>query len=259
MKGIKKAIFAVILILITVAVCFLFAEKRSDNQGYKRTASEVTTDMSHTQLENRIPQDRIYSEVSTESYIQDGFEKESIKITYPKFRNEKIDRIIKKEALSILAAYNDEDMKSLSADIGYTVSLRSDEVISVLFMGYRDMRDVPHPTHVFYTVNIDLKTGKKIYLKDIVSDTEKFAETIRDQNFIFRMKEDENTEHIIYTNEYFPFETIGECDLNGALYSYLTDEGIGISFQVSHAIGDHKEIELSAEMIDLASRDVNIK
>ena len=165
----------------------------------------------------------VYENVRDKSYLE-----KEINITYPVLytKSDKINALIEREAVSI--SYMDE------------------EIISIIFKGYGDRKYSNHPTYQFYTLNIDLVTGEKLELSDIV-DVDAVINDLNEKNYSFVMYETESVSERYYINDYVEFDALYSCDSGNFVYSYVTKDGIGLSIPVYHAIGDHKEVEIPIE------------
>ena len=231
-----------ILFIVLLSVCLLVFTKRE--AGNKNGVDYIAS------IQNSV-NEKNYSDINSVTYSENGFSEGSIKIIYPQItgtEKNNINTLIKNEALSVLKLYDIDDFDELSLDIDYEIPMRTDDIISIIFKGNGVVRTAAHPNKWFYTVNVDLKTGEKVHLSDFISDFAALAEEIKKQNFVIKMKEDEERENLIYVNETFPFHKLERCDFSGSeMYSYFADGYLGISFGVAYAIGGHQEIMVSFE------------
>ena len=242
-----------ILLLCSVVVLFLSACTEENNNdsfgGFSDSKKEELlcenfsqeTDISY--LQNREFPQTEYENIETEYYINGD-----VKIAYPQFSGVKevnINELIKKEATSIFFKSYYADEKDLILEISYAITLKNEKMFSVVFYGYGDRKGTVHPNRHFFAVTIDLENDKKICLRDVIKDFEELKNIIKNKNFVFRMYNDTETEELLKVNEFLVFENLIRSDEHHSeIYSYFTEESLGISFGVPHAIGDHKEIEL---------------
>ena len=144
-------------------------------------------------------------------------------------------------------------------DVDYEITRSSSKVISIVFKGILNQKNAAHPMHLFFSLNIDLETNERIFFKDsYVIDKELFN--------CFAAYARRNIEQKLGG---WP-ENLGEfsediCTLDSflsgmksekAFFSYYTDNGVGISFPVPFALGNH--IEAVIPYPNLKSRIENI-
>ena len=191
--------------------------------------------------------------VIDKNIITEEYKEDRINIYYPQIENvdKSINDLIKKETLNGLKYY--EEKENLTLDINYDIKLLSDDYISIVYSGIGYIQGTAHPNNIFYTTNINLKDVKKTRLTDIVTIDEDFLD-------LLRKSAKEQLPDAIY--ESFSTTSFGDnekllkylknsdkLELNSEeqfdTFSYMTDDKIGISLPVSHAIGDYIEIEIS--------------
>ena len=186
-----------------------------------------------------------YDDILEKIYIDNN-----VKILYPQISKSDMDTIdnminyrIKNEALSVLGEY-ECDMQDVFLDIRYEIAVMNDKNISIIFKGDGCVTGANHNNKHFYTLNLDLESSKKIYLNEFV-DTSRLFDFIIKKNYVFTMYNDFESIDIYYVNDFIQYEQITNCDCNDSeMYSYFTDDFIGISIPVPYAIGGHKEIEI---------------
>ncbi len=144
-------------------------------------------------------------------------------------------------------------------DVDYEITRSSSKVISIVFKGILNQKNAAHPMHLFFSLNIAPDTNERIFFKDsYVIDKELFN--------CFAAYARRNIEQKLGG---WP-ENLGEfsediCTLDSflsgmksekAFFSYYTDNGVGISFPVPFALGNH--IEAVIPYANLKSRIENI-
>lgn len=248
MSSLKKMVMLCLVIVLLLASCGdknnydkleEFAISKGQEQQFENTPQE--TDISHLRG-CKFPQ-KEYENIESECYINGD-----VNIVYPQFLDaeaSKLNELIKFEAMSAFFNTYNSDEKDLTLEISYAITLKNEELLSVVFYGYGDRKGAAHPNRQFYTVNIDLKNIKKICLKDVINDFEKLETLIKNKNFVFKMYSDPETEDILKVNELLSFEHLARSDVYGSgIYGYFTENSLGISFEVPYVIGNHVEIEL---------------
>ncbi len=241
MKKILAVVFAVLLI---GNGCASQVEKNAEGQEEYTQLIDNATDI--TELQTDIYIKNTYADIAEMEYIQDN-----IKIVYPQFIEEasmldcdKINDLIRSGALSIIDTYDKDRLDDLFLEIEYEIAIKTEDVISIKFFGYGDLKGTAHPNRHFYTINVALHEAKKLCLEDFV-DTEDLAAVIKDKNMSFCMHENDSLVSTYYVNELLDFEKLSDCDKTGSeMFSYLTETTVGISFAVPHALGDYKKAEI---------------
>ncbi len=199
-------------------------------------------------------QERQFTQNSYDDISSDMFMIDDVRISYPQFTDAEktyINDLIKSAAISVFDDLYHGYEKELTLEIDYAITLKDEKMMSVVFFGVGNRMGSAHPNRVFYTVNINLKSAEKVYLKDIVKDIDKLRHIIENKNFTFKMYSDSETEEWFSVNELIHLEELERCDCSGSgLYAYLTENALGISFSVPYAIGNHHEFEIAYVDLD---------
>jgi len=154
---------------------------------------------------------------------------------------EKINHLIWDELLIMLGIFPERE--ELTLDVNYEIKFYSSRLLSIIYTGVGFVQGAARPTHLFYTLNINMQTGEKIALSDVVNIDERFIELMLS----------ENTTHLNPNNELkqFVVEIISRETFVDRLQSshntmfYFTGESLGISIGgLGGAAGDHTEIEI---------------
>ncbi|MGL6105466.1 MAG: PdaC/SigV domain-containing protein, partial [Fusobacteriaceae bacterium] len=100
-----------------------------------------------------------------------------MKVKYPQIsgledekKQEIINNLIKTKAISIY----DETFKELEngqtyeVDGTYEIKLKDDKILSIAYTSYNNISQSAYPYNLFYTTNIDIKTGQELALKEII-------------------------------------------------------------------------------------------
>ncbi|MEK3703545.1 hypothetical protein MKY87_05380 [Paenibacillus sp. FSL R7-0198] len=192
-----------------------------------------------------------------------NYSKNNINIIYPKVVNitndDKINALIKEEATRIINSYS---LEKDSLDINYQIMLKSNDLISIKYFGSAFTEGAAYPLNVFYTSNIDINKGSRVKLIDLIEVNEAFVEEFKQGDYK-RYNEDLNlldngviTEILSGYNSidlisYFKYsDEVGQVNDSGT-FSYITQDAIGVSISVPHALGDHLEMEISfSNLID---------
>lgn len=193
-----------------------------------------------------------------------------IKAEYPQIegfadaaRQRKINELIKSEALApYLRTIKELDpIQKYEADGKYEIKLQNDNILSITYSSFNNIVPSAHPYNMFYTTNIDLKTGKKLVLKDLVPNIDKaFIEVLKNSKYAGNI--DKQYEPEIRTQAFSWYENdeqlldalSSKSETESNIYVYVTPDSLGISMPITHAAGDHAEFEINCS--DLTSLNI---
>lgn len=196
--------------------------------------------------------------------VKNVFEEGDIKISFPSIIDlndieieELVNEILRQEAFRELSSFSDINNieEKLSLIIDYEVLYQNENYLSIKFTGFSYLNNASYPRDIFATLNIDLKSGTRIQLKNIVNINNEFVDTIRDTLYEYIEKNPDweviYLDKLNYENDKF-MKILNQADMELKMdcFSYITPEFLGISFATSHTAGDHFEIELKYEDIE---------
>lgn len=148
-------------------------------------------------------------------------------------------------------------------DLDCRISYISDEIASVIFEGMYNGKTAAHPTHMFFTLNIDLRTNEQLKLYDLIPINDAmYAAFVQCAYQSMAEKADPawlagvNFYDIVCSKEDF---TGCFYDLSNAACAYFTETGIGISYAVSHPLGDHQETEIPYSVVGITKPEDALK
>lgn len=142
-----------------------------------------------------------------------------------------------------------KDYSNYNISIEGRTTYASDDMISVVFAGSLNKKTAAHPSSVFFTLNFNPATNEIIKFESLhtIDDAlyQKFA-TQGKQNIIDETggvwpEEFDSFEETLCSKEAFFDGLKGNTN---SINWYYTNEGIGFSYEVIHALGDHKEVEI---------------
>ncbi|AIQ14918.1 DUF4163 domain-containing protein [Paenibacillus durus] len=196
-------------------------------------------------------QDKISYDFKSEAYTY----KDSITVRYPQIINlndqdkqMKLNEMIKKRAYGYLDNYSTEDMDTFSLDLNYKVKFKSEHFLSIQFSGYTYDEGAAHPNDIFYSINIDMDKSVALKLKDMVDIDEEFVTEFREGELQSTINEQRSTLNEWTDQEWISMLKDADSRESG-ISSYLTNDSLGISVEVPHAVGDHAELEISYDEI----------
>ena len=195
-----------------------------------------------------------------------------VQIDYPQIRDfgdqtkeAAINKLIKDEALKILQYYQSEEAE-FNLEIAFSVTWQSKGLLSVQYTGIGYTEGAAYPNKFFCTTNINLMSGEKIKLTDVVFIDRAFIDRFRDgelvsgeeavrdelkaalQGYLSAMTADDLI--ALFHKVDFSGDT-GETGFALAeSYSYFAEDSLGISIGVPHGLGDYALYELKYSDIE---------
>ncbi|NFO05521.1 DUF4163 domain-containing protein [Clostridium botulinum] len=198
--------------------------------------------------------------------VSKNYNKNNVKINYPeikKFNDDEklksINKYLKESALKVLDNYVKEDpnLEAVNLNVNYDVKFKNEKYISIVYKGEVNVKGTAYPSSIFYTTNVDLESGNIISLSDysnvkdilnklkdpknikVIAENDELASAQKD--FILNIGND-NLINMVKNADFHEVNTKIESPKDGA-YSYFDKDGVVISLQVNHAIGDHAEFK----------------
>lgn len=138
------------------------------------------------------------------------------------------------------------DYSTYALGVDYRVTSYADDILSIVFEGMINLKQSAHPTHVFFTLNIDLKNEQILRFEDryVVDDAlyDTFAEYAQKAILELSQYDEWQANWDSFSEMYCSREKF----LNGmtsmiGFHFYFTEQGVGISYPVAHVMGDHME------------------
>lgn len=204
-------------------------------------------------------------ESNTYSY-QDGYK--NILIEYPSLKTdfseqnlEIINELIKTEAIKLGSAYDYvyevKDYNYLELKLNYEIKFLSDSYLSIVYKGLVNPWWANHPTHLFYTSNIDLNNEKHIRLEDMVRVDDQFLKLFKE---VIENHQAEPYPGVdIYFNRFSDDEILKylkssdnlDCSSKNyyGVFSYFTDKDICVAYPVPYAVGNHTIIKIDMDKL----------
>ena len=164
------------------------------------------------------------------------------------YTGEAIDLVITENDNRQESAWEESHMVDLTGETTY----RSDSLVSVIFQGMISYKQASHPNHVFFSINFDPRTLEQVpfgSLHTIDAELYQAFAKVGEQNILEECGGDwpENFgefSEVFCSQENFIEGLQENCPLSSRVYYYYTEDGIGFSYSVVHALGGHKEVEL---------------
>lgn len=140
-------------------------------------------------------------------------------------------------------------------DIDCRLSYFSDDIASIIFEGMYNGKTAAHPVFCFYTLNIDRRTNEQLKLYNLIPTNDALYAAFV-QCAYQSMKEKADPAWLAGVNFYDV--VCSDRDFTGFFYdrsdaacAYFTETGIGISYPVSHPLGDHQETEIPYSVVGI--------
>lgn len=193
--------------------------------------------------------------------VESEYANAGIVIHYPQitnlgdsFKQYEVNRLLKEEALAVLNNYNEDEISSeLSLDIDFDIMWQGQRLLSVRYLGDGYLDGTAHPFNLFYTTNINVVTGTKVRIKELVTIDDAFLSKFLQARYkpwhsAMNLAEDGTIDLALteWFSVYDLIEYINKRDSsdNYLTFWYLTEKSLGISLRIPHVIGDHMEFEM---------------
>ncbi|MDR3584177.1 MAG: hypothetical protein P4L59_02495 [Desulfosporosinus sp.] len=177
---------------------------------------------------------------------------QKVKINYPQINNlsdsgkqQKINELIKTSAINILNDYKDS-LSGLSLTMDYEIKYKGAELLSIEYLGLANVKDTAHPVNMIQTTNIDLKKEKLLAISDVVTVNDSFAEKIKAGKYK-AYSSDLDLKAAGALNDVLnglSNQDLLESFKQQTARFYFTNDSLGVSLEVAHAVGDHLEMEM---------------
>jgi len=154
--------------------------------------------------------------------------------------------------------WNNDEYKILALDVNYDITRNDSDYLSITFEGDFNHKCLPHPTHYFNALIIDLKKHELVSLPDLYNINTDFINILRKEfsrQIILTPKfANESTsekkmlqESLDNYSDGYLRKLLGSGDAYPVMYqrTFLTSDMVGISMPLPYAMGDHFEVMLS--------------
>lgn len=141
-------------------------------------------------------------------------------------------------------------------DINCRVVESQSSVVSIIFEGLLNCKTAAHPVNLFTALNLNIETNERVYFKDRFSlnrDTyNTFAEYAQND-----LKEAASEEFLDVADSFCEkicgYEAfIAGMETEVDFHTYFTKDAVGISYPVSHSMGDYIVVQIPNEAFDNA-------
>lgn len=262
MSVIRIRVFLSVLLMILFLTGCTSKETAVPSDSVKNSSTNsVSTDSVSTKsaAANSITSEKTF----TYKIMDETYTEEDINAKYPQLinanDNKKSDSINKAIQNDIRAYLNNLktntlEMGKLTLDLKYEITGYKNKVLSIEYKGVSSTKDTAYPVNVYHTCNIDLISTDFVSLKDLFNIDGFFAE-----QFISGMYSPYTDDLDLEASGVDLKETISGQYSKKALIDLfsadtvnyrLTDQGVIISVEVPHVLGDHLEMAINYESIE---------
>lgn len=230
----KKHIF-----LLLIISCFIFV---SCNE-YDR--KEINNEAVKLQTNNtEIVEKNIHKDINENTYtlVINTYSKGKINVKYPQINQlqnnnlqQAINEIVKKQALKLVGEVEKDEIVT-TLDIDYNIKRFDDTLLSIQFIGYINSKGAPYPMFLAYTSNINIESGTELKLIDYFDISKDFVEQYRKGKL-----------NVLKSFQNEAFEGLSDEEILTMFKSselYLTEDSLGLTVFVPHAVGDFAELEI---------------
>ena len=244
----RKVVIVGVLSLLLVSS---FSKEKSEAAISVSTGNDVVINQRTATKENAQEMDNQIN------IIRKHYTKGYLSVDYPQLSGGDVDKektinsVIAKEATYF---FENGFYEGYSGDIKYKTTFLSDEVVSFTYQGLITSPIQSYPVHLFYSTIINMKTGKKETLSDLVTIDDTFVKAFKEGE-ILSISSSEYTNEVkeyisTLSNEELLhlFSQADKMDISSA-FTYLTADSIVVAIGVPHALGDFIQIEIPKNKI----------
>ncbi len=190
----------------------------------------------------------------------------AIAVTYPTIVNcdnqawaDEINEIIASDLYNVIdgasgirALAEKPDTVTIDADYNYSDSLET--ILSIKYIGVYNVEKSAYPVNFFHTLTINLDDAKILKLSDLFVINQAFVDAFKTGNYAPYSSDldleaaGENIQNII-SNQYTDEELIAWFS-DAEVDFYMTENGVILSIEVPHVLGDHLEMAVNYENIE---------
>lgn len=231
-------------------------------QKEKETYNDIVTQMINQLTKNAtVPKKK---EEFTYSIIDETYTEKGITLKFPQLakannptKADSINKAIQGNIRGKLDSLRSEgnDLGALTLDLNYELAGYRQKVLSISYKGYAHFEQAPNPVDVYHTQNIALAEVDTIPLKDLFTINDFFVERFKIGMYspsradLDLEKSGVNLKEEI-ERQYSNQDLRNLFQKAEANYK-LTEYGVIVSIEVPHALGDHLEMAINYETIEL--------
>ncbi|WP_018885555.1 hypothetical protein [Paenibacillus massiliensis] len=247
------------LCMMIIFVCILTSCGLSNN-GLPTSENETSTNLSRDFKDVETRKESVDQSENKQYFQKAIYTHGNVKSLYPVLvhledseKQNRINKMLKNDVLRALESYI-EDNPDMEIQLDFTPRRIGKELLSIQYLGTSYTTTGAYPVNISFTTNVDLITEKRIGITDLLIINDTFLELLRKAKYVTYDPDLEvESEAKDYFNSYTNHELISYLEHSDefseqnelGIYTYITNDSLGISFEVPHAIGDHAEFEIS--------------
>lgn len=262
MKSIKKNLLITSFLILAISFTACKGKEPSPDVIAKESAKETEKEtlINNTEVKKS---ESVEKEEFTYSIIDETYTDEGIIIKFPQLvkasnqaKGDSINKAIQdniKKKLNSLRMDN-EDMGDFSLDLQYESMEYDNKVLSIVYKGISHFKKAAYPVNIFHVQNITLDEVGTLPLKAIFNIDDHFIEAYKSGNYA-TYTNDLNLESSgvnlkkTVEDQYSNGDLVKLFQKDEANYR-LTIDGVIVSIEVPHAIGDHLEMSIPYEAVE---------
>lgn len=242
----------ILLLLLGISACSANSSPGESAQAPQDKEKIVSPEQDHS--EN---QDFIYK-IIDETYTEDG-----IKLVYPQLTNasnpaksDSINKAIQRDIRQFLETLKDngEDIGKLSLDMQYEMNGYPGKTISIEYTGISAIRGAAYPVNIYHTQNIEIENCDFLPLNTVFNIDSFFVELFKEGMYSpYSDDLDLEASGVNIKDEIeqlYSDEDLMNLFKNDSTNYLLVDQGIIVSVEVPHVLGDHLEMAINYESIE---------
>jgi len=255
MKIIQKGLWLGVILILTMGL--VACAKKEPSQETPSTNQEAE------KLEPEKKEVPEKKEEFTYSIIDETYTAEGITIKFPQLtkasnptKADSINKSIQDSIRSKLDSLRSgtEDLGALTLELNYEIAGYGNKVLSIFYQGYSHFEQTVSPVNVYHTQNIALGDVHTIPLKDLFTIDDFFVERFKLGMYSPGVDLDLEKAGVKINEEierqYSNKDLISLFQKAEANYK-LTKYGVILSIEVPHALGDHLEMAVNYETIEI--------
>jgi|GEM_PF-2906233 len=201
---------------------------------------------------------REYQDATSYTITPHSLEEENIFISFPQVQmddnalQDKVNNLIIEEKLKIFNYFYDVDYLN-AFHVLFQTNMRSDRLLSITYIGFASFghpRPISTSTNLFFTTNINMQTGERVTLDDIVDIDDNFIQLMLSASSTQPALHPQLAEYLydLISDDGFLSKLQNSENIDSAQPSvsvYFTDNRLGINFGGLHRVmGGHAQIEI---------------
>lgn len=228
--------------------------QKKDKQNSVETASEDEQDAEETATQTAEDNQTTNQDVKDAiSFIKKQYTKGDIQVEYPQLPDaDSVEAKTINEVLARDAAYFFENglYEGYSGEIKYETTFLDEKVASFLYQGLLTSPNQSYPINLSYSTIVNMQTGEKVTLSDLVTVDDAFVEKIKQGKILSSTSAEYSKEVKNYLSSLDNEALLSELSKADTIdssntFTYLTDDSIVVIIGVPHALGDFVHVEIS--------------